>query len=78
MVDELVLLLDLVNGDRAVLAQLLDEVSQRDVLCPRGVVGTIAGHMKRRRVVDVGMNTVGAFRLVLLCRKIVRRRCGLP
>ena len=50
--------LDVVYGDRAILDQLLgEEGSQRDGLCPRGIC-VIAGHMKRRRVVDVGGNTV--------------------
>ena len=46
---KLVLLLSVlvVDGDCVVLGQLLDEeVSQRDVVCPKGV-GAIAGNMKR-------------------------------
>ena len=56
-VSKLVLRLRVVDGDRAVLDQLLDEeVSQGDVF-PRGV-GAITGNMKRRRVVDEDRNTV--------------------
>ena len=57
-VSKLVLRLRVVDGDRAVLDQLLDEeLSQGDVFSPRGV-GAIAGNMKRRRVVDEERNTV--------------------
>ena len=52
------LCLRVVDGDRAVLDQPLDEeVTQGDVFCP-GVVGAIAGNMKRLRVVDEERNTV--------------------
>ena len=45
-VDELVLCLDVVNSDRAVLNQLLaEEASQRNVLCARGI-GAMACHTK--------------------------------
>ena len=51
-VGKLVLRLRVLDGNRAVLDQLLDEgVSQGDVFCPEGV-GAIAGNMKRRRAVD--------------------------
>ena len=57
-VGELALRLDVVNDDRAVLDQFLEEeVSPRDVFCPRGE-GAIADHMKRRRVVHVERNAV--------------------
>lgn len=57
-VGELVLRLDVVNDDRAVLDQRFDEKApQHDVLCPRGVVGAIVGHMKRRIVVFLERNT---------------------
>ena len=53
-----VLCLRVVDGDRAVVDQPLDEeLSQGDVFCP-GVVGAIAGNMKRLRVVDEERNTV--------------------
>ena len=45
-----------VDGDRTVLDQLLDEeIPQRDVLCAIGV-GVISGKMKHRRVVDKQRN----------------------
>ena len=51
-ISKLVLRLRVVDDDRAVLGQLLDEeVSQGDVLGPRRL-GAISGNMKRRRVVD--------------------------
>ena len=54
----LVSCLRVVDGDRAVLDQPLDEkVTQGDVFCP-GVLGAIAGNMKRLRVVDEERNTV--------------------
>ena len=57
-ISNLVLRLDVVDGDPAGLYQLLnEEISQRDVLCPRGV-GAISANIKRRRVVDEGRNTV--------------------
>ena len=53
-----VLCLRVVDGDRAVVDQPLDEeLSQGDVFCP-GVVSAIAGNMKRLRVVDEERNTV--------------------
>ena len=52
------LCLRVVDGDRAVLDQPLDEkVTQGDVFCP-GVLGAIAGNMKRLRLVDEERNTV--------------------
>ena len=58
--NKFVLCLRVVDGDCAVLDQPLDEeVSQGDVFCP-GVVGVIAGNMKRLRVVDEKRNTVGS------------------
>lgn len=57
-VGRLVLRLDAVIEDSVVFILVFDEEeSQHDVLYPGGV-GTIAGHMKRRRVVDVEMNMV--------------------
>ena len=47
-----------VDGDRAVLDQLLDvEVSQGDMVCSRGV-SAIGGNMNRQRVVDEERSTV--------------------
>ena len=55
---KLVLHFRVVDGDRAVVDQPLDEeLSKGDVFCP-GVVGAIAGNMKRLRVVDEERNTV--------------------
>ena len=57
-VSDLVLRLDVVDGDRASLYKLFnEEIPQRDVLCSRGV-GALYGHIKRRRVVDEDKNTV--------------------
>ena len=56
-VGKLVLRLHVVDGDRAFLDQLLDEVCQRDGFCP-SEEGAMAGNMKRRRVVDEERNTV--------------------
>ena len=56
--NKFVLCLRVVDGDCAVLDQPLDEkVTQGDVFCP-GVLGAIAGNMKRLRVVDEERNTV--------------------
>ena len=58
IVSKLVLHLRVMNGDRAVLHQLLDdEVPQRDVVSRRGV-DAICGNMKHRRVVDEEGNAV--------------------
>lgn len=57
-VSQLVLRLGVVDGDRAVLNQILyEEVSQGDRVCPRGV-GAITGNVKRRRVILEERNTV--------------------
>ena len=51
-VSKLVLRPCVVDGDRAVLDQLLDDqMSQRDVLCPKRV-GEISANIKRRCIFD--------------------------
>lgn len=57
-INKLFLRLNVVDGDRAALYQLLhQEISQRDVLSPWRV-GAISGNMKLRRVVDEERNKV--------------------
>ena len=52
-VRHLILALDVVDADLALLHRLLyEKISQRDVLCAR-TIGTIVGDVQRRRVIDI-------------------------
>ena len=50
---QLILALDVADADLALLHQYLyEKIPQRDVLCAR-TVGTVAGDVQRRRVIDI-------------------------
>ena len=58
---QLFLALDVVDADLALLQQFLHEkIRQRDVLCAR-TVGTVAGDVQHRRVVDTQQYAAEAF-----------------